>query len=380
VPHLAKLMGKSKAQTKANPTPGTVTPCVVQIKINKTKQQRKQNRTPRRRAGKSRMRMALVSKTSVPKLLTTSTRNSRIRQDGTTSYLPNGLHAQICSQIDPFCGHAVGAKVASTTVGALTGTFQERQYLNFGTDANGNGFYIISNSLSDSYASGTQAANGSILTVNAFTNYPSYTSFGGANSTAAYRPVSWGFKFTYTGSDYNNQGTKYAVRLPAANPTTLASSLIGATPAILSSYIPESSVTRLPEPLVYIGRPQSQMAHENFISVAPTDLGDFEQVPWGGIVLVGVNGAQASSTSIGIIEIVINYEYQMSLAGIDTFAFASKVQNPVAGPSEMVSSLAGRVRQGLAMFFNSVPVEAVTENIARRVSMVLAGNLRRMIM
>jgi hypothetical protein len=378
VPHLAKLMGKSKAQTKAKPTPGTVTPCVVQIKINKTKQ-RKQIRTPRRRAGKTRVRMALVSKTSVPRLLTTSTRNSRIRQDGTASYLPHGLHAQVCSQLDPFCGHAVGAKVASPTTGSLTGTFQERQYLNYTTDANGNCFYLISNSLSDSYASGTSNASGTILTVNAFTNYPSYTSFGGANSTASYRPVSWGLKFTYTGSDYSNQGTKYAVRLPASNPTTLASSLIGASPATLSSYIPESSVTRLPEPLIYIGRPQSQMAHENFISVAPTDLGDFEQIPWGGIVLIGVNGAQAS-TSVGIVEIVINYEYQMSLTGIDTFAFASKVQNPVAGPNEMVSTLAGRVRQGLAMFFNSVPVEAVTADIARRVTMVLGGNLRRMIM
>jgi hypothetical protein len=282
---------------------------------------------------------------------------------GGVSRLPNGIHEQVCGQIDPFCAASLGAKVASEASGALTGTIQEKLYYPITVDANGNYAAILNNGMQYAAASLTQAAGGAITAVNSYTSSNVYNSLGGANSTGEYRISSWGFTFNYTGSDYQNQGTKTAMQLPATSLAQLSTNIIGTTPLNLQTYFAESSVTRLPVPLAYVGRPQSQMAREEFVPVNPSDIQDSNSNPWGYVVLFAISGAQAS-TSVGFIEVVLNYEYQTSLYGVGTTNYASKFQNPIKGPPPVVADLAGRVRAGLNLFYENLPIEAVTSRIA----------------
>jgi len=325
---------------------------------------------------------AVAIKTSVPRLFARAKDPSPRALGGVMSQLPSNAHSQLCGQLDPFCPHSIGAKVASEATGALTATIQEKVYIPLLTDANGNVAYLLNNGMANSYSTVSQLANGNINNIPGYVNNQIYTSLGGTTATAEYRIVTWGFTFNYTGSDYNNQGVKCAMRIPTTSLTQLSTDLIGVNPFTLRTYLPESHLSRLPTPLIYIGRPQTQMSHEEFVPVQPSDAADSENNPWGAVVLFAISGAAASST-VGYLELIINYEVQQGLYGVATTTLFTKVQNPIPGPSSVIADLAGRVRTGLLLFYDNLPIEIVTQRIANAAASILtrgAGSTAKRIM
>jgi len=279
------------------------------------------------------------------------------------------IHAQICGQVDAFCPDAIGQKVAGGASGN-SATMQERYLLQMGTDGNGNAATIITNSMAYAYANATTISAPGVPSVYGGVNpSPIYASLntGGAGSSTV-RVTSWGVRASYVGSDYNNQGVRYAGVIPASNYNALAAAVLGVGPAQIPYF--EHNVDRLPAPLTYVAKPQSEMDKAMMTPVVPAGAGDDMSLPWDAGLLLLITGA-AANANVLLVEVIVNYEVQIGVNANGTPSILNKIQNPVMPPSAAAGEAAAEVRSLAQTFYSFLTIPQVSASISAIVSGVV---------
>jgi hypothetical protein len=206
-----------------------------------------------------------------------------------TPALNRAVH-QVCSNFDPFCQSAMGAKLFDeNTQPSLT--YQSRQVIPITTDANGLALFYLNNSAQKYYGLATIAAG--VTTAWTSTNSDFFNTIGTAG-IAGYRVVSTGCRFFTTQSW--TTATGYVIVTETSDPKP---DIVGL--AVSSTRLgPKSKVLALRDATItVVGRSKGMQArnYKPFDEVESGYTGSY----------YFFNGA--ASTTVGFMEMVTNYEW-----------------------------------------------------------------------
>lgn len=225
----------------------------------------------------------------------------------------SSLTSMVCSNSNPFCPEANGAKLYDDN-SSRSLTFQDRFIVSVSTDANGNAFIAV----------GTGARTGSnvaTVTAGAVASWAGWSAGGfyGTLSTAAgtYRAVSSGFRWRTTQAW--TDATGYIILTEHVDDPT-ANTGYGFNNARLG---PTSELFPVRDAdLYFVAKPQG-MAATSYTDIASTATLPFT------IGTLAISGATASTT-IGVIEVIVNYEW-LPLIGTayGTLSTPAAPSNPV---------------------------------------------------
>lgn len=209
---------------------------------------------------------------------------------------PRGLmntkfYERVCSQINPFCAEALGAKIHDVS-SAKTLTSCVRKIINITTNADGNAFYTF---LPNLVLIGTVATIDGGGTITAFTGLgavPNYVAYD--ENCKRYRTVSFGTRFVPTVAALENSGALIATELDFPPSTGTNYNSVNLSPVNIVRSIPG-------DPLFFVSRP-TDIEYTDFKTI---DSG--EPAGQRTCVSIAITGAQPSTT-IGIVEFVMNVE------------------------------------------------------------------------
>lgn len=224
----------------------------------------------------------------------------RPKQMGTMD--PTLMHA-ICSNINPFCPEAQGAKLYDDN-SAPSAVFQCRQLFNVTTDANGIAAIYLTANPSAALYQGTVVASAvtgwGVATTNNF-----YTSYAGNCDT--YRVVSWGFRYRTTLPWTTATGNLIVVQDSERNMSSFTGqSIQSVSQGLAADYTPLRDAS-----IECVGKPAG-MSSLAYINIGAT-------MPGYSTFNLYISGAPASSV-VGTIEVVVNYEWQAIPGGLGQFS------------------------------------------------------------
>jgi len=229
----------------------------------------------------------------------------------------NELITAVCSNLDPFCPHAEGAKLYDRD-SSKTFAIQVKSYQGLNTDANGKGAMEVNASLNDSFTTASTITGDAVTAWNAYSTADGYSSIDATFNK--YRIVSWGVRVYCSAKATESQGT---LILATASDSGISFNVAS------SSY---EEVMRFPlygADVYWISKAQSYTATK-FEAIATAVSNDWNHL------YIGLDNCQASSNVLGI-EIVYNLELQ-----VDPLDFFSRATTP-AWPDNVL------VQQAVAM-------------------------------
>ena len=243
-----------------------------------TRKSRRSNR--RRRANNANNGRNVVSSTyQVP--------NNGSTKQFTKGAIPRGVVEKVCSQIDPFCGHANGAKLFDSNA-TKTIPWQIRSFQTITTDANGSAAVMLQPCLSSFYRTAQTITGSDVTAWNAYSTVEDYTNM--LTYFQEYRIVNCGARVISQASATSSQGIIHMITLPEVSPDINWS----------SNHFPEiDRYTLAGADLHWISKPHAQ--NDVFQAIVTTGMPN-------NALCVAVSGA-AAATSVAAIEIVMNVEF-----------------------------------------------------------------------
>jgi len=206
----------------------------------------------------------------------------------------------VCSQIDPFCDRAVGAKMydeSSWPSHTLTAT----KLVPVGTDANGN-FALLFSSLPTYYFQTAAGFTGTVVS-SWNTHVDIDNNAAHVNQFSYFRVVSSGLRFYST---VNSDADKGLVTI-----ATDYSGSVTNLPDILATTFAEAERLPLRDcdiTWVAMNTSANHSEYRSFSTSTPSEM------PATSIALLGVTGA-AASTTVGYVELVTHYECRATTTG-----------------------------------------------------------------
>lgn len=231
--------------------------------------------------------------------------------------IPTELIHAVCSNTDPFCEHALNAKVYDTNSNRSL-TFQSRDLITVTTSASGEAFIILTQNPFKAYAPAATFAAGAVATwpgaytVNSF--YNQYNSTGGS-----WRVVSWGYKYYTTQAWTSAIGSVIITEIGGLDPSLITGQVVA---SLVNGSKAKVSALR-DAVMTFIGRPSGEASNMYVTGFGTSDFNDWT------LSYLAITGATAS-TVVGSIELVVNYEWlPRSASGLGPIATAAAPNIPV---------------------------------------------------
>jgi hypothetical protein len=203
------------------------------------------------------------------------------------------LAKTVCSNLDPFCPHAMGAKLHDEN-GARSLTFQSRQTTIFTTDANGRLMVFWGYSPRQYYSIATMDITGVVTSWSAATDNNFYSTIG--TTSGKWRVVSWGVHVTSMMPYNTASGVYIATEVTEAPVAT--SQVIGS-----NAYGAESHISPAPAAEFYfVAKPLSMVANNYIEDVTTVVNNNYTSF------VLALMGAPASTAAFAA-EVIINYEW-----------------------------------------------------------------------
>lgn len=209
---------------------------------------------------------------------------------------PKGLmdtsfYERVCSQINPFCAEALGAKIYDLS-SAKTLTSCVRKIFDITTDTDGRAFYMFLGNLVITGTKGTiDPAGDTILSFTGLGAVPMYAEY--LANAKRYRVVSFGCRFVPTIAALENSGAVIATEVDFSPATGTQYNSVNLSPVNIVRSLPG-------DPLFWISRP-TDMEYTAFETI-DASVGNQRTA-----LALAITGGQSNST-VGIVEYVMNIE------------------------------------------------------------------------
>lgn len=223
----------------------------------------------------------------------TRPRARKTRKQKKKSAVPHALHEAICSNYDPFCSAAVGAKLHDRNTSPSL-TFHTKSITPIVTDAAGYAFTWVTPDPLNAFNKGTIVAGNVTAYVNLSNEF--YNTLVGPGIANQWRVVSYGCKYYTTQSWTNATGLIITSEI---NGNYTATTGLSVTTTTLGSIV--KSMPLRDANIQFIGRPRGVEA-EDYEALA--GAGDLGYTTWA----ISMSGATVSTT-VGYLELIVNYEW-----------------------------------------------------------------------
>lgn len=240
---------------------------------------------------------------------------SNARRMVSGSGMSSNLSKVVCSISNPFCPEANGAKLPDpNTTRSLT--YQNRQVIPIATEIDGEFGYFFNPNAFSTYTPAVLA--GSTGTISAWGSGSSSTFWSTiGTSIGSYRVVSWGLKYKTSQAWTSATGLMIVSEINGDPRLTTGQSINSLQLGTVGEYYPIRDAD-----LYFIGRPTG-MASQEYVAGSTSNV-----LPWTGCMITGTGTA---STTVGYVELVINYEWlPINNTGYVTASTAAASNNSVA--------------------------------------------------
>jgi hypothetical protein len=276
---------------------------------------------------------------------------AKVKATGQTHGTFNKLANMVCSNSNPFCPEANGAKLYDEN-SSRSLTYQDRFVINITTDANGQAFYAIGVGARTCYNVATITA-GSVSAWGGWAAGSFYSSLSAA--AGSYRAVSAGFHFRTTQAWSTATGS-LIITEHVDDPTSVTGFTVGNM-----RLGPTAELFPVRDADVYfVSKPQG-MSATTYTDIASTTILPFT------LGTIAVTGATAS-TQIGAIEVIVNYEWMPIIN--TAYTLLSTPAAPVNPTVMQARSL---------VLANTAPIARMTPNHDRNWMSSAMGVLRRVL-
>jgi len=257
----------------------------------------------------------------------------------------------VCSQIDPFCGHAVGAKLFDRD-GSRTIPNQVRYTLPITTDSSGRAAVQFKTQLTEFLRSAATfvGSTGEVATWGTPLDIPDYANYGSYFSS--FRVVNAGVRVVCSASLTASQGIVTLITTPGS---------IDDPDYSLSNYAEVDRFALAELDAHWIAKPLSS-TQSSFISTAAT-YGDSHNV-----LTVMVQGA-AATTSVLFIEVIMNIELTPALGN----SIMSRLATPAAPHNTWVEQAGAN-----ALRFMGSTMEGAAHQVSNRVKQLATNALKNL--
>lgn len=272
-----------------------------------------------------------------------------------TGAVPRALKQAVCSQVDPFCPHAQGAKRYGSDA-SYTIPMAIRKFVSIGTNASGDACLHFSTKLDNMYATAGTVVSG-VPGTWYYNDAPDYANF--SSYFSAFRVVNSGIRVFSQVSATASQGVVHAI--VQKTDLTLAQGV-----DLTSSFHEE--VERYPlagVDLHIIAKPDGEAANTwhpiNELTTAYNDI------------YIGFTGC-AASTTVAAAEIVMHVEFQPI-----TNSTWGQLSSPPAPAHPLIQAAASNVQRGMKSISNGATaafgrtIESMAERALRSLAPAAAG-------